>query len=136
MAPNTAANSANASNSFFGILILVVTRIPESLRCGLRCREESHGDCGRDLGLVFAALGGIGTILRFVSGVVQSIEAGLETIASGAGDGIARSGASIGAIGLLMRLGGIACFAIVVSQVHGAASWLRGFERSTRSLMR
>lgn len=136
MAPNTAANSANASNSFFGILILVVTRISESLRCGLRCREESHGDCGRDLGLVFAALGGIGTVLRFVSGVVQLIEAGLETIASGAGDGIARSGASIGAIGLLMRLGGIACFAIVVSQVHGAASRLRGFERSTRSLMR
>ncbi|MFB0987112.1 MAG: hypothetical protein QMB94_12500, partial [Phycisphaerales bacterium] len=49
---------------------LVVVRIPESLRCGLLRREESHGDCGRDIGLVVAALGAPGTVILIAGGIV------------------------------------------------------------------
>ena len=104
---------------------LVVVRIPESLRCALLRREESHGDCGRDLGLVFAALGATGTVMLLAGGIVQVIGGGLETVATGAGAGVAASGNSISSLGVLMLLGGIACFAVFVARVHGAASRLR-----------
>ena len=103
----------------------VVTRIPESLRCALLRREESHGDCGRDIGLVFAALGATGISLIFAGGLAQAIAQGLETIAADAGGPVAGFGGSLNGLGVLMILGGIACFAVFVARVHGAASRLR-----------
>ncbi len=103
----------------------VVTRIPESLRCALIRREEAHGDCGRDIGLVFAALGATGTGLVFAGGLAQAIARGFEAISADAGGPVAEFGGSLNGLGMLMILGGIACFAVFVARVHGAASRLR-----------
>ncbi|MDG2021035.1 MAG: hypothetical protein P8J59_03695 [Phycisphaerales bacterium] len=106
----------------------VVTRIPESLRCALIRREESHGDCGRDIGLVFAALGATGTGLIFAGGLAQAIARGFEAITADAGGPAAEFGGSLNGLGVLMILGGIACLAVFVARVHGAASRLRDLD--------
>ena len=38
---------------------VVVSRIPQSIAGALHRREERRGDCGRDIGLVFATLGAV-----------------------------------------------------------------------------
>ncbi|MDG2134424.1 MAG: hypothetical protein P8J88_13150, partial [Phycisphaerales bacterium] len=42
---------------------VVVCRIPQSIAGALHRREERRGDCGRDIGLVFATLGAVATVL-------------------------------------------------------------------------
>jgi hypothetical protein len=140
MDPQTAVDSTNTDNSLLGVVILCVILIVFAwLLLTLQRAAAAVPEPERRFkpGLVWLTVipffntiwwflvGATGTVMLIAGGIVQAIGGGLETVATGAGAGVAASGNSISSLGVLMLLGGIACFAVFVARVHGAASRLR-----------
>lgn len=100
---------------------VVVCRIPQSIAGALHRREENRGDCGRDIGLVFASLGAVATVLLVFGGTVQAIGRDLVRIGGEEADATSAAGGSIQGLGGLLLVAGIACFAVFVAKVHTAA---------------
>ena len=100
---------------------VVVCRIPGSIEGSLHRREESRGDCGRDVGVVFASLGALATLLLIFGGAVQAIGRDFVHIGGEAANAAFNAGGSIQGLGALLLLAAVACFAIFVAKVHAAA---------------
>ncbi|MCP4068444.1 MAG: hypothetical protein GY741_09205 [Phycisphaeraceae bacterium] len=100
---------------------VVVCRIPQSIAGALHRREERRGDCGRDIGLVFATLGAVATVLLLFGGSLQAIGRDFVRIGGEKANAALNAGGSIQGLGVLLLLAAIACFAVFVAKVHGAA---------------
>lgn len=100
---------------------VVVCRIPQSIAGALHRREERRGDCGRDIGLVFATLGAVATVLLIFGGSLQAIGRDFVSIKGEEANATFAAGGSIQGLGVLLLLAAIACFAVFVAKVHGAA---------------
>ena len=100
---------------------VVVSRIPQSIAGALHRREERRGDCGRDIGLVFATLGAVATVLLLFGGSLQAIGRDFVRIGGEEANAALNAGGSIQGLGVLLLLAAITCFAVFVAKVHGAA---------------